>query len=202
MRNTPPLSAGPAPEFSRIVRADAVHREGDLVETIEATEAERKALAERFELEGIGRLIARVRLRSVRGGQMVRVEGELEADVVQTCVITLEPVPAQVAERFGALFAPESMVPSEDDDIEIDPNIAEEDIPEAMTNGRIDIGELTAQHLSLALDPYPHAEGVAFDGYSEGEEEEEAAAPADDDAGADPEKPNPFAALERLKRQN
>ncbi|WP_353859423.1 DUF177 domain-containing protein [Azospirillum formosense] len=202
MRNTTPPSAGSASEFSRIVRADAVHRDGDLIETIEATEAERKALAERFELDGIGRLTARVRLRSVRGGQMVRVEGELEADVVQTCVITLEPVPAQVSDRFGALFAPESLVPSEDDEIEIDPNIAEEDIPEAMTNGRIDIGELAAQHLSLALDPYPHAEGVAFDGYNEGEEEEEAPAPSDHDVDADPEKPNPFAVLERLKRQN
>ena len=202
MRNTPPPSPGPAPEFSRIVRADAVHRDGELVETIEATEAERKALAERFELEGIGRLTATVRLRSVRGGQMVRVEGELDADVVQTCVITLEPVPARVTDRFGALFAPESMVASEEDEIEIDPNVAEEDIPEAMTNGRIDIGELTAQHLSLALDPYPHAEGIEFAGYSEGEDEEEGPDTADDDAGAEPEKPNPFAVLERLKRQN
>ena len=202
MRNTPPLSSGPAPEFSRIVRADAVHRDGELVESIEATEAERKALADRFELEGIGRLTATVRLRSVRGGQMVRVEGELDAEVVQTCVVTLEPVPARVSERFGALFAPESMVPDDDDDIEIDPNIAEEDTPEAMTNGRVDIGELTAQHLSLALDPYPHAEGIEFAGYSEGEDEEEGSARADEDAAADPEKPNPFAVLERLKRQN
>jgi len=188
-------TAEPAPEFSRIVRADAVHR-GDVVETIEATEAERKALAERFELESIGRLTATVRLRSVRGGQMVRVAGELEADVVQTCVITLDPVPAHVSESFGALFAPESMVPKDEDEIEIDPNISEEDIPEPMFNGRIDIGELAAQHLSLALDPYPHAEGVEFEGFGEADEDE------DGDDPDEPEKPNPFAALERLKRRN
>ncbi len=186
----------PAPEFSRIVRADAVHREGEVVQTIEATPAEREALAERFELESIDRLTATVRLRSVRGGQMIRVAGNLEADVVQTCVVTLEPVPAHVADSFGALFAPESMVPKDEDEIEIDPNVAEEDLPEAMTNGRIDIGELAAQHLSLALDPYPHAEGIEFSGYSEGEDEDEEA------EAATSEKPNPFAALERLKRQN
>ena len=185
-----------APEFSRIVRADIVHRDGEVVQTIEATPAERQALAERFELEAIDRLTATIRLRAVRGGQMVRVAGELEADVVQTCVVTLEPVPAHVEESFGALFAPESMVPKDEDEIEIDPNIAEEDLPEAMNNGRIDIGELTAQHLSLALDPYPHAEGIEFSGYSEGEDEDEEAEPATS------EKPNPFAALERLKRQN
>lgn len=188
-------TAEPAPEFSRIVRADAVHR-ADVVETIEATEAERKALAERFQLESIDRLTATVRLRSVRGGQMVRVAGELEADVVQTCVVTLDPVPAHVSESFGALFAPESMIPKEEDEIEIDPNISEEDIPEPMVNGRIDIGELTAQHLSLALDPYPHAEGVEFAGYGDADEDEEGA------ALDEPEKPNPFAALERLKRPN
>ncbi|WP_448203470.1 YceD family protein [Azospirillum sp. sgz302134] len=185
-----------APEFSRIVRADAVHRDDEVVQTIEATESERKALAERFELEAIDRLTATVRLRSVRGGQMVRVAGELEADVVQTCVVTLEPVPAHVTESFGALFAPESMIPKDEDEIEIDPNIAEEDLPEPMVNGRIDIGELAAQHLSLALDPYPHAEGIEFTGYSEGEDEEEEV------EKAEPEKPNPFAALERLKRPN
>jgi Predicted metal-binding, possibly nucleic acid-binding protein len=186
----------PAPEFSRIVRADTVQRDGEVVQTIEATPAERHALAERFELEAIDRLTATIRLRAVRGGQMVRVAGELEADVVQTCVVTLEPVPAHVEESFGALFAPESMVPKDEDEIEIDPNVAEEDLPEAMINGRIDIGELTAQHLSLALDPYPHAEGIEFSGYSEGEDEDEEA------EAATSEKPNPFAALERLKRQN
>lgn len=188
-------AAEPAPEFSRIVRADAVHR-GEVVETIEATEAERKALAERLELEAIDRLTATVRLRSVRGGQMVRVTGELEADVVQTCVVTLDPVPAHVTDRFGALFAPESLVPDPEDEIEIDPTVAEEDIPEPMTNGRIDIGELTAQHLSLALDPYPRAEGVEFAGFDEPDGEEPAGTVPEES-----EKPNPFAALERLKRR-
>jgi len=87
-------------------------------------------------------------------------------------------------------------VPKDEDEIEIDPNISEEDIPEPMFNGRIDIGELAAQHLSLALDPYPHAEGVEFEGFGEADEDE------DGDDPDEPEKPNPFAALERLKRRN
>ncbi|AWK86865.1 YceD family protein [Azospirillum thermophilum] len=184
----------PKPEFSRIVSAEMVRR-ADLTETIEATEAERRALAERFELEGIGRLTATVRLRAVRGGQMIRVSGSLEADVVQTCVVTLDPVPAHVSESFEALFAPETMIEDEGLEIDIDPTVADEDSPEPMVNGRIDIGELTAQHLSLGLDPYPRAPGIDFEGYDEGEEEEEQPV-------AEPEKPNPFAVLERLKRGN
>ncbi|MBP2298011.1 YceD family protein [Azospirillum picis] len=186
--------AVPAPEFSRVVNADTVRR-AEVTETIEATEGERRALAERLELEAIGRLAATVRLRAVRGGTMIRVSGKLEADVVQTCVVTLEPVPAHVTETFEALFAPETMVEDQGLEIDFDPSLSDEDIPEPMENNRIDIGELTAQHLSLALDPYPHAEGVEFTGYDEGTEEEE-------EAPAEPEKPNPFAVLQQLKSKN
>lgn len=178
-----------APEFSRVVIAEKVqHRE--LVEEIEATEAERRGLADRFELEAIGAFTATVRLRRVNGGTMIRVDGHLEADVVQTCVVTLESVPAHVSEDFGAVFAPPELVPDLDD-IELDMISVEEDQPEPLVNGRIDIGELAAQHLSLALDPYPRAPGVEYDPVAEHEEGA--------DVEDEPQKPNPFAALAKLK---
>lgn len=180
----------PAPEFSRIVSAERVQRD-DVVQEIAATPAECRALAERLELEAIERLEATVRLHRVRG-EMIRVTGELSAAVVQTCVVTLDPVHNTVSERFEALFAPESLVPDYGDEIEIDLDAMtlDEDVPEAMDRGRIDIGELTAQHLSLALDPYPRVPGVELPAIAtEDEEEEEPEAPA-----------NPFAVLERLKR--
>ena len=194
---SPANGALPAPEFSRIVPADAVRR-ADVTETIEATETERKALAERLELEAIGSLTATVKLRAVRGGQMIRVSGQLEADVVQTCVVTLEPVPAHVSESFDALFAPPSMIEDQGLEVDFDPSLSDEDIPEPMENNRIDIGELTAQHLSLGLDPYPHAEGVEFEDYREHEGEET----AEDEVAEEPEKPNPFAVLQQLKSRN
>lgn len=194
---SPANGALPAPEFSRVVNADTVRR-ADVTETIEATEAERRALAERLELESIGSLTATVKLRAVRGGQMIRVSGQLEADVVQTCVVTLEPVPAQVSERFEALFAPSSMIEDPGLEVDFDASLSDEDIPEPMENGRIDIGELTAQHLSLGLDPYPHAEGVEFEGYREHEDGET----VEEEAAAEPEKPNPFAVLQQLKSRN
>lgn len=177
----------PPPEFSRIVKADAVQR-GEVVEAIEAVEAERAALAVRLELEAIDRLKATLRLTPARGGEMVRVVGELEADVVQTCVVTLEPVRSTVKDRFESLFAPPDLVPEYDDEMEFDASMADEDIIEPMPNGRIDIGELTAQHLSLALDPYPRCPGVELPEAAVEDEEEEVV-----------ERPNPFAALQRLK---
>lgn len=178
-----------APEFSRIVHADRVP-DGTLEQRIEANPAERRALAQRFELEAIESLVATVRLGRVRGGPMVQVEGSLEAEVVQTCAVTLEPVRNRVAETFTTLFAPPHLVPKDESEVELDPMA--EDEPEPLIAGRIDIGELTAQYLSLALDPYPRAPGVAFDGGVEDEaiEPEEEA----------PKPPNPFTALARLKR--
>ncbi|HYH22219.1 MAG TPA: DUF177 domain-containing protein [Azospirillum sp.] len=187
--------AEPPPEFSRVVNADTVQRK-EVVEVIEAGEAERRNLAERLELEAIDSLKAKVRLRRVRGGQMVRVTGELDADVVQTCVVTLDPVKNHVRESFEALFAPESLIPDSGDELEFDMASLEEDVPEPMVNNRIDIGELTAQHLSLALDPYPRCPGVELPAeytmIDEGDEDEEAT--------PEPERPNPFAVLSQLKR--
>lgn len=178
-----------APEFSRPVIADTVSP-GGMVEKIEATGAEREALARRFDLRGIASLKAAVRLRRVRG-EMIRVTGELEADVTQTCVVTLEPVPEHVTESFSALFAPDHLLPKDaEEEVEVAFAAAEDaDVPEAMPRGIIDIGELTAQHLSLALDPYPRKDGASFEDIVEPEEE-----PVEAD------KPNPFAELARLKR--
>jgi uncharacterized metal-binding protein YceD (DUF177 family) len=162
---------------------------GGLLEHIEATEAERAALAGRLRLFGVDRLVATVKLRRVRG-EMVRVEGTLEADVVQNCVVSLEPVPAHVTEEFSALFAPDHLLPKDEGDVDAVFSLEDldDDVPEPMPGGRIDIGELTTQHLSLALDPYPRKEGAVFEAVVEHEDD------------VVPEKPNPFAGLARLKR--
>ena len=59
-----------------------------------------------------------------------------------------------------------------------------EDPPDVIVEGRIDLGLLTAEALSLSLDPYPKKAGVAFE--------------APDEPAADPEE-SPFAVLARLK---
>ncbi|WP_119678579.1 YceD family protein [Indioceanicola profundi] len=180
----------PAPEFSRRIIADTVSTSGTGQEIV-ADAQERAALARRLDLVSIDKLTARVKLRRVRG-EYVRVTGEIEADVVQSCVVTLEPVPAHVNDSFEALFAPDHLVPDEEDE-EVEVTFSggtESDIPEAMDNGSIDIGELAAQHLSLALDPYPRKPGVSF---------EEIDDPYEEDA-REPERPNPFAKLASLKR--
>ena len=205
------MSAGdetalPPPEFSRPVVAESL-RGDQTVREIEATPAECRLLAERFRLEAVRNLRATIRLIRQRGPEsgMIRVKGTLTAEVVQTCVVTLAPVPASVSESFSALFSPE--VAEDDEEMILDPFALDADSPEPMTDGVIDIGELTAQHLSLALDPYPRAPGVEFTGFdddlAEGGAEPGEPEPDGEGGGEDePAPPGPFGVLAGLKRRH
>ena len=164
-----------------------LHRE------LEASVAERQAMAEIAGLREVLSAHASFDVVPKSGGRL-QVTGLVRGRIGQTCVVTLEPVPAHVSESFDALFAPPSMIEDQGLEVDFDPSLSDEDIPEPMDNNRIDIGELTAQHLSLGLDPYPHAEGVEFEGYDE--------EPVEEEVAEEPEKPNPFAVLQQLKSRN
>ena len=176
IRNTVPV-----PEFSRPIAADQIGPR-DTEREIAANEAERRRLAERFGLLALDRLAATLRLDR-GGGGLIHVHGRLEADVVQACVVTLEPVRSQIRESFTVAFGAGRSAPDGEVVIDVD----EEDPAEELTDGRIDLGEVVAQQLSVALDPYPRAPG--------GHDRFEA---AEGESGATPGA-SPFAALERLR---
>lgn len=138
------------PEFSRPIRVNTLPRDGRTI-AIEADEAERVALARRFDLLALDALKARFTLTQGRG-DTVAVAGTLTAAVVQRCVVTLDPVPATVEDEIEAVFA--AADGRDEAEVEVDPLAAE---VEPLVDGRIDLGELAAQHLSLALDPYPRS---------------------------------------------
>jgi uncharacterized metal-binding protein YceD (DUF177 family) len=136
-----------AVEFSRpidVARLGAAEVRYDIA----ATEAERTALARRFDLLSLDRLEAQVTLRRVARG-MVRMNAALSADLVQTDVVTLDPVPGRIEDDFTLLFAAEAS-----DAGALDP---EAELVEPLAGGRIDIAEAVVQQLSLAIDPYPRA---------------------------------------------
>jgi hypothetical protein len=176
-----PDSPAAPPEFSRIV---AVERIGTRWQNhdVTASDAERAALARRFALVELPALSAEVRLRRARAGRYVEIEGVLQARVVQSCVITLDPVAAVLDEPFTLLLGPiggAAQAPATSD------LIIDLDEPEPLDGDEIDIGELVGQQLSLALDPYPRTAGAADPG-------ESAAA---EGAAAGPAVERPFAAL-------
>jgi len=144
----------PKPEFSRPVEAPRT-RGREASHRIDAKPSERQALARRFGLLTLDRLEAEVRLTLGAGG-VVRLEASFAADIVQECVVTLEPVPGAIAEEFTLLFA----APQDKRTLVLD---SDEESVEPLADGRIDIGEAVAQQLSLALDPYPRVPGASLD---------------------------------------
>ena len=137
------------PELSRVVQVERLPPGL----TVEATEAECAALAARLRIPAVEAVTCVFALRR-RSGAVVA-EGALDARVVQSCVVSLEPVEQAVSERFTLHFVPRGREQGDDD-----PDSPDE---APYDNGRIDLGEAAAEQLALALDPYPRRPGAALD---------------------------------------
>jgi uncharacterized metal-binding protein YceD (DUF177 family) len=154
--------------MSEFERPFALDKLGDraVSMSIEANEAERQALARRFGVRGIGRLAAQFKIRRARAGRAVRVEGAVEGEVTQACVISLAPVRQTISENFVTLYVPEAdLKPIETDEegnVSLDTFLGDEELEEALPEGPLDLGEVAAQEFAVAIDPYPRAAGAGF----------------------------------------
>jgi uncharacterized metal-binding protein YceD (DUF177 family) len=153
-------------EFSRLVRVDPLPREG-LSREIEATAEERVALAALNDLPSIARLDAHFQIS--KWGRGVKVEGELSARVTRICVVSLEPFEVEIEEPIEARFLPESKAPETSFAAH---GLDDEDEPDVLVDGKIDLGALASEFLTLALDPYPRKPGVEFKPPAEAPESE------------------------------
>jgi uncharacterized metal-binding protein YceD (DUF177 family) len=179
-----------APEFSRPISTAKLSKTLATY-PIAATETERAALVHRFGLVSLDRLQAEVRLR--RQGGDIRLEADFSADLVQACIVSLEPVPVQIAESFTLIFRPGI---DEDEADRLALENPEDEIIEPLMAESIDIGEAVAQQLSVAMDPYPRASGAQSAG-ADLEFGEAADAPSETSNA----RRNPFDVLATLKRQ-
>ncbi len=188
--------------FSRPVDVNTIP-DGGLDMTVEANGEERAAIAADLGLVALGALQARLRL-DMRAGGRVTVEGMLYAAITQVCVVSLEPFDSTITREIELTFAPQArplelpaaltrsrrrepaardtppprpvVVPGSDD---------QEDPADPIVDGKIDLGAVALEFLTLSLDLYPRKPGVHFTDVLVGDK---------DDAGG-----SPFAALRRLK---
>ncbi len=98
-----------------------------------------------------------------RRGAGVHVAGQVSARVGQTCVVSLEPIENDVEETVDLLFAP---LPA--DGTKAEPEIGgtgpkrDEDPPEPLVGGIVDLGAIATEFLILGIDPYPRKAGAQF----------------------------------------
>lgn len=144
------------PELTRMIKARPLSGEAVV---IEATPAERAALARRFALGAVEALRAEVALE--QKPRAIRATGRLKAAIMQPCAVSGEDFPVTIDEPVDLRFVEENPRPvSEDEEIELE--LEADDCDEIGYSGDMfDLGEAVAQTLGLAIDPY--AEGPNAD---------------------------------------
>lgn len=161
--------------WSHEIEVAAIPPQGLSLELV-ADEPTRARLAKYAGVVAIPSLKAVLEIRAT-GDSGAEVTGTLSGVIRQTCVVSLEEFDSEILESIDARFS-ERAEAAEEDEI---------DEPDPVIDGKIDVGALAAEFLSLSIDPYPRKPGVAF------------ANPSIEAGSA--EAKSPFEALQALKNQ-
>ena len=156
------------------IPANGLHRERA------ASETERAEIAKALGLRSLDRLVADYAISSIAGGGW-RLKGAVDAKLVQSCVVSLEPIDQTISETFDVEFwrTGETDTGGEDQSVLQGPDV------EPLEGDRIEAGRVVFETLSAAIDPYPRKHGATFDW--------------SDKAAEDKAKTSPFAVLSKLK---
>ncbi len=144
------------PEFARVIGLRQLRDLDEFAFDIAPTAEELPALARLLGTQAVRKLHFAGRLAPLpRGGWQL--DGQLGATVIQTCVVTLDPVTTRIDQPVRRTWLPQDpsqaaeivVVPDEDDEIE-------------PLGDRIDLGLVAIEALALALPPYPRKPGATF----------------------------------------
>ncbi|HEY0302990.1 MAG TPA: YceD family protein [Rhizomicrobium sp.] len=114
----------------------------------------------------------------------------LVAEIVQDCVVTLEPVRSRIERPVHReLHLTAHTRHRGDPEIALGEQAGADDLPEEIESLEYDLAAPLLEELVLAIDPYPRAPGVEF------------APPADPGAAPEPRE-SPFAVLKSLKNRS
>ena len=147
--------------------------EGKTKLSIEADADELKDIARRLDVPAIKSAKADLIIEKEQAGRTFHVGGQFTAEVTLKCVVSLEEFDQTFTDEINGWFADKERTVSfaaakrekeaansAQNEIEI---VDESEDPEPIIEGVIDLGELVTQHISLAIPPYPHKEGVKYE---------------------------------------
>ncbi|MDE2492706.1 MAG: hypothetical protein KGL97_02265 [Alphaproteobacteria bacterium] len=148
---------------------------------VAARSDELEALARWAGVDTVRAFTAGVELRRTSQNRFA-FEAELSADIVQSCVATLEPVSTHIARHLARElhYVPHSHA----DGGELTLAAGNDDVPEEINSLDYDLAGPLLEEFVLAIDPYPRKEGATFESPKEHAETPE----------------SPFAMLKSLKQ--
>jgi len=132
---------------------------------LEADDRQRAALAGEHGLLGVDKFRADLTLQPWKADG-VRVHGHVRATIVQACIVSLEPVVAEIDEAVDAVFVPEGSklaLPNWIERGEMVLDAEGPDAPETFSGDTIDVGAVAEEFFALAIDPYPRKQGVSLE---------------------------------------
>ena len=151
--------------------------------SIAAKPEQLNGMAEMLKVDGIKNFAAEIKVCFSRKAHRIDVCGRVNADVEQTSVISLEKFIKRYTPEFSLFFDTElTAAQLKEMEFEFD-----DEVPDIVENGQIDLAAIAMEQLALALDDFPRQDGEVFEFKSEFDEETT-------------QKANPFAALAALKK--
>lgn len=161
--------------FSRIFRISELpeqNPESGFSIKITASPEECEALAEDFGLPAIDRLDAELNIFRLNGGRF-RLTGFVDGDLKEICVVSLElfhsavkaPIDLNLVEMPKSGTDRGRLTGNSPDSSLLLNLDKEQDPPETIVGGKIDLGAIAAEFLALNLNPYPKKPGVEFDSF-------------------------------------
>lgn len=141
--------------FSEVVRINEIG--AGLTRHLVPDDAARARIVKALDLATLASLEADVSILPSRTGWTL--SGQVTAVAEQVCGITLEPLPVQIDERFSIDLIEASV--REPDEVEVEVSL-DDDAPDVIEDGRIDLGQYAVEQFSLALDPFPRKPGAEF----------------------------------------
>ena len=143
----------PALPYSEPVRLHQVA--GGVKRTLEPDAATRARIVKALDLASLDAFSAEMELAPSPAGW--RLSGRVRASLAQTCGITLEPLPLEIDAPFVLSLA--EAVEEDSDEIII---TLDDESPDLIENGQIDLGQYAVEQLALRLDPFPRKPGAEF----------------------------------------
>jgi uncharacterized metal-binding protein YceD (DUF177 family) len=142
------------PEFARVLDLAQLRGVDDFAFEIAPEPAEAEAMARLMGAQAVRKLRFAGRLAPLASGGW-QLDADLGATVIQTCVVTLDPVTTRVDQKVRRRFvrqeggpAPEITIAADEDD-EVEP-----------LEATVDLGLIAMETLALALPAYPRKPGV------------------------------------------
>jgi uncharacterized metal-binding protein YceD (DUF177 family) len=173
------MARPPLNPWRETVRLSEVAR-GPVKRRVAPDESQLPAIARTIGVDVLLSLVADITVLPWLDGAELR--GNLTADVVQTCGVTLDPLEETVSGVFEVRVLPAGSpnLPDEGSDIDLEAD----DPPDAVENDEIDLAAYVVEHLALEIDPFPRKPGVIFE------------------PPAAEEETSPFSVLKGLKRDD